>query len=125
MADIKRLHKIIHEMGSDPDVSMHELVREVLKQDHSFKDYYLENISKPVSEDEKELSAYDSPAQESIEQVQARLNHFLKEDEARAKNKVHDKAATTLETIEQLRSKAKNGWTEAVTPDASIKKSEK
>ena len=31
MADIKRLHKIIHDMGSDPEVSMHDLVREVLK----------------------------------------------------------------------------------------------
>ena len=125
MADIKRLHKIIQEMGSDPSVSMHELVREVLKQDHNFKDYYLDNISKPVSEEEPELSGFNSPAQENIEQVQARLNNFLKEDEAQEKVKTHDKAATTLETIEQLRSKAKNGWTEAVTPNASIKKSEK
>lgn len=108
MADIKRLHKIIQEMGSDPNVSMHELVREVLKRDHDFSDYYLDNISKPDTGEE--LETIQSKRKETIgdiREVQARLDEFLKEDGERVGQSDHDQNETTLETIEQLRIDAK------------------
>ena len=115
MADIKKLHKIIQEMGSDPNVSMHELVREVLKRDNDYSDYYLDNIADPEGEDiNAQVSDDPPPPSENILQVQARLENFLKQDQTLSKMKTYDKEATILETIEQLKSKAKNSWTELI-----------
>lgn len=120
MADIKKLHKIIQEMGSDPNVSMHELVREVLKQDNEYSDYYLDNISNSENEDiNAQVSDDPPPPSENILQVQARLENFLKQDQTLTKMQAYDKEATTLETLELLKSKAKNAWTELVKPSNS------
>ena len=100
-------------MGSDPNVSMHELVREVLKQDQEFEDYYLDNISE---NDENEAEAGDAeteaadqslPVDENIADVQARLGEYLNEDQKQLSLAVHNKEATALETIERLKNKLK------------------
>ncbi|MCP5381535.1 MAG: hypothetical protein H6912_04135 [Kordiimonadaceae bacterium] len=115
MADIKRLHKIIQEMGSDPNVSMHELVREVLKRDHDFDDYYLENISAPVSEEEKQEYADRGRAfSEEIRKTQAKIKEFLEQDQNNFKMTVRDSENLKFETIEQLQSKPKKAWTDIV-----------
>mgnify|MGYP000330203478 FL=1 len=108
MADIKRLHRIIQEMGSDPNVSAHELVREVLKRDHDYNDYYLDNISKPVTESELEMMQQrKKDASGEIKEVQARLDEYLKEYGQHQQKIIPDQETTTLETIEQLRSDVK------------------
>lgn len=108
MTDIKRLHRIVQEMGSDPNISMHELVREVLKRDHDFNDYYIDNISKPVTEDELEMvQTRREEASADIKDVQSRLDEYLKEYGQHQQNTFLDQEATTMETIEKLRSDAK------------------
>ncbi len=113
MIDIKRLHRIMEEKGTDPDVTMHDLVREVLKRDYDHEDYSLENISKPVKEERVDASA-GSVVHENIEQVELKFREFHDEDQQHEIKKTHDKEATLLETIEQLRSRAKNGWTHLI-----------
>ncbi|MEZ5758506.1 MAG: hypothetical protein R3D86_09830 [Emcibacteraceae bacterium] len=115
MTNIKRLHKIIQEMGSDPNVSMHELVREVLKRDHNFDDYYLENISEPVSEEEaQEYADRGRIFSENARENQAQVNEFLAQDQNSVKMAIRDKESLRFETIEQLQSKLKTGWTDIV-----------
>tara|TARA_R110002096_G_scaffold426421_1_gene636202 strand:+ start:94142 stop:94555 length:414 start_codon:yes stop_codon:yes gene_type:complete len=117
MADIKKLHKIIQEMGSDPNVSMHELVREVLKRDNDYSDYYLDNISDQEDENiDPQVSDDPPPDSENILQVQSRLENFLKQDQSLAKMEAYEREATTLETLERLKSKVKTSWTELVKP---------
>ncbi|HPF45438.1 MAG: hypothetical protein KDF58_07380 [Alphaproteobacteria bacterium] len=115
MANIKRLHKIIQEMGSDPNVSMHELVREVLKRDHDFDDYYLENISDTVSEEDKHEYANRGRAfSEDIRITQAKIKEFLEQDKNSAKMALRDRESLRFETIERLQNKPKPGWTDVV-----------
>lgn len=115
MIDIKRLHRIMEEKGTDPDVTMHDLVREVLKRDYDREDYSLENISKPVAKDEiSEHSYIGSTVQKNIEQIEVKFREFHDEDQLEAIRQNHDKESTLFETIERLRSKAKNGWTHLI-----------
>jgi len=118
MTNIKRLHKIIQEMGSDPNVSMHELVREVLKQDQEFEDYYINNISQDdenenetgeteMGESETEAADQSLPVEENIADVQARLDKYLKKGQKQPDMEVYDKDVTSLETIDRLKDKLK------------------
>ncbi len=108
MIDIKRLHKIMEEKGSDPDVTMHDLVREVLKRDYDLDDYSLENISRPVEEDG------GSTVHENLKQVEIQFKKFQDQDDQAELTKKYDKEATLFETIELLKSKAQNGWTHLI-----------
>lgn len=114
MIDVKRLRKIMEEKGTDPDVTMHDLVREVLKRDYDKEDYSIKNISEP-SEDEDPSSetkaGQGSIVHKNFNQVEENLRGFLKDSRNDVKLDIHDKEATLFASIQELKSKSKRNWT--------------
>ena len=126
MIDIKRLHRIMEEKGTDPDVTMHDLVREVLKRDYDRDDYSLENISTPVEEglektpevdeedEDSDHSANSSAVHQSFEEVELKFRAFQDEDHQQELIEAYNQESLIFNTIEQLKSRAKNGWTHLI-----------
>ncbi len=123
MIDIKRLRKIMEEKGTDPDVTMHDLVREVLKRDYDKEDYSLENISEPVEEDEDDSTEarakQGSIVHRNFQQVEVNFRDFNVEVRKGVKLDAYDKEAQLFETIESLRTSKNKAWTHALKANPS------
>ena len=79
-------------MGSDPNISMHELVREVLKQDNDFSDYYLNNTNNQEGKSIKPDVQENPPSKpENISQAQERLEVSLKRNQIKSQITQYDK----------------------------------
>ncbi len=123
MIDVKRLRKIMEEKGTDPDVTMHDLVREVLKRDYDKDDYSLENISEPVEEDEDDSTEakakQGSVVHRNFQQVEVNFRDFNVEVRKGVKLDAYDKEALLFETIESLRDLKSKSWTHALKANPS------
>lgn len=115
MVDLKRINKIIEQEGSSPERTIHDLVREQLKQERDFKDYHLGNIS--------ETETISSPVHENIAYAEEKLTDLMNENSRLVEALAYDKASSLLETIEKLKCKAKMSWTEIIEPRTQANKS--
>lgn len=118
MIDVKRLRKIMEEKGTDPDVSMHDLVREVLKRDYDKEDYSIKNVSEPdENEDSSEDSSNEAKARQgsiihrNFAQVEENFRVFLKEGRKTVKLDAYDKEASLVKSIEEFRVNSQRNWT--------------
>lgn len=126
MVDFKRLNKIIEKEGSNPNRTIHDLVREQLRKESDFSEYHLDNISEPVEDkSEAEYRPENSPVHENIAYAEKKLSGLLN-DKSHLENKaVQEKAAALFETIEKLKCKSKLSWTEIIETAPHKDKSEK
>lgn len=108
MVNFKRLSKKIEQEGSNPNRTIHDLVREQLREEREFGDYHLDNISKPVTDDhDAEVTTYGSPVHQSIAYAEEKLAILLNENSKLVDTLAYNRAATLLETFEKLKCKAK------------------
>lgn len=113
MIDVKRLRKIMEEKGTDPDVTMHDLVREVLKRDYDKEDYSIKNISEPTEEDDDSTKAkarQGSIVHKNFDRVEENLRGFLKDNREGVKLDAEDKEARLFASIAELRSNSTRKW---------------
>jgi hypothetical protein len=113
MIDVKKLRKIMEEKGADPNVTMHDLIREVLKRDYDKEDYTIKNISDPAKEDDSSSEAetcQGSIVHKNFDQVEESLRGFLKNGRQDVKLDAHDREAGLFQSIEELRKNAKRNW---------------
>lgn len=113
MIDVKKLRKIMEEKGTDPNVTMHDLVREVLKRDYDNEDYSIKNISDPTKDDDNSSKAkarQGSIVHKNFDQVEESLRGFLKSGRQDVKLDAHDREAGLFHSIEELRKNAKRNW---------------
>ena len=113
MVNFKLLNRIIKQEGSNPNRTIHDLVREQLREEQKLTDYHLDNISQPETDDHEEIT-YSSPVHESIAYAEEKLANLLNENSKLVDTLAFDRAATLLETIENLKCKAKLSWTKII-----------
>ncbi|MBT5072460.1 MAG: hypothetical protein HOJ34_03990 [Kordiimonadaceae bacterium] len=123
MVNFKRLNKKIEQEGSNPNRTIHDLVREQLREEQELNDYHLDNISAPVKDDHEDITK-SSPVHENIAYAEEKLTALMNENSRLVDTLVYDRAASLLETIEKLKCKAKLSWTEIIDPGSKASKSE-
>ena len=117
MIDIKRLRKIMEEKGTDPDVSKHDLVREVLKRDYDNDDYNLENVSTPTDEEDEDdhsASHQTSPVNENFEQIELEFRGSSVDKRQRTLMEAYDRETDLLQSIIWLGKRTNTAWTHLI-----------